>query len=75
MLEQTLLRLPEGHGAQHLLRLLGERDRGDDARELGNVTRLSFSNLKRGVGVDDDKFVFRVPPGVDVVEAPRDPEP
>jgi outer membrane lipoprotein carrier protein len=42
---------------------------------LGNITRLTFSNLKRGVGVDDEQFVFRVPPGVDVVEAPRNAEP
>lgn len=37
---------------------------------LGNVTRLSFSNLKRGIGLEDGRFVFRVPPGADVVESP-----
>ncbi len=42
---------------------------------LGNVTRLAFQNLKRGVGVDDRQFVFEVPSGVDVVEAPHHPGP
>ena len=37
---------------------------------LGNVTRLAFSNLKRGVGLADSEFTFEPPPGVDVVEAP-----
>lgn len=37
---------------------------------LGNVTRLTFSNLKRGVGVADSKFALQTPPGTDVVEAP-----
>ena len=40
---------------------------------LGNVTKLAFSNLKRGVGVPDSTFVFQVPDGVDVVEPPSDP--
>ena len=39
---------------------------------LGNVTRLEFSNLKRGVGLADSMFVFDVPDGVDVVEPPAD---
>ncbi len=38
---------------------------------LGNVTRLAFSNLKRGVGLTDSQFTFEPPPGVDVVEAPN----
>lgn len=38
---------------------------------LGNVTRLAFSGLKRGVGLDDSHFTFEPPPGVDVVEAPE----
>lgn len=37
---------------------------------LGNVTRLSFSNLKRDVGLVDAQFTFDVPPGTDVVEPP-----
>jgi outer membrane lipoprotein carrier protein len=38
---------------------------------LGNVTRLSFSNLKRDVGLDDSPFTFTIPPGTDVVEPPQ----
>ena len=38
---------------------------------LGNVTRLSFSNLRRDVGLDDSPFTFTVPPGTDVVEPPQ----
>ncbi|MGH7823265.1 MAG: LolA family protein, partial [Candidatus Binatia bacterium] len=37
---------------------------------LGNVTRLRFSNLERAVGLQDARFRFEVPPGVDVVESP-----
>ena len=37
---------------------------------VGNVTNLRFSNLRRNVGIGDDEFVFAVPPGIDVVEAP-----
>jgi outer membrane lipoprotein carrier protein len=40
---------------------------------LGNVTRLEFSNIRRGVGLGDAEFVFRVPDGADVVEAPPSP--
>lgn len=38
--------------------------------QLGNLTKLRFANFKRGVGLDDKLFVFTVPEGVDVVEAP-----
>ena len=38
--------------------------------QLGNLTKLQFANFKRGVGLDDKLFVFKVPDGVDVVEAP-----
>ena len=38
---------------------------------LGNVTRLSFSNLRRDVGLDDSPFTFTIPPGTDVVEPPQ----
>lgn len=37
---------------------------------MGNVTRLQFSNLERDTGVDDALFVFNVPQGAEVVEAP-----
>ena len=36
----------------------------------GNVSRLTFEHLRRNVGLDDSRFVFEVPPGVDVVTAP-----
>lgn len=37
---------------------------------LGNVSRLQFRNIKRNVGLTDDRFVFDVPAGVDVISAP-----
>ncbi|MDX2167581.1 MAG: outer membrane lipoprotein chaperone LolA [Deltaproteobacteria bacterium] len=37
---------------------------------LGNRTRLYFTDLKRNVGLADERFQFEVPAGVDVVEAP-----
>jgi outer membrane lipoprotein carrier protein len=37
---------------------------------LGNETRLTFTNLRHGVGLPDSTFAFEVPDGVDVVEAP-----
>ena len=37
---------------------------------LGNVSRLRFDHLQRNVNVADEKFVFEVPPGVDVISAP-----
>ena len=37
---------------------------------LGNVTRLAFFNMKRGIGLEDSRFTFETPPGTDVVEAP-----
>jgi outer membrane lipoprotein carrier protein len=37
---------------------------------LGNVTRLAFSNMQRGVGLEDARFTFEAPAGTDVVEAP-----
>ena len=43
---------------------------------LGNVTRLELRNLVRDEGVPDARFVFDVPEGADVVEAPgRPPSP
>ncbi len=40
---------------------------------LGNVTRLTFANLKHGVGLADSRFTFETPRGTDVVEAPGNP--
>jgi outer membrane lipoprotein carrier protein len=37
---------------------------------LGNVSRLQFDDIKRNQGLSDDRFVFQVPPGVDVITAP-----
>jgi chaperone LolA len=34
----------------------------------GNLTTVAFSNLRKGVGVNDCLFALRVPDGVDVVE-------
>ncbi len=38
--------------------------------QLGNVTHLQFHHLERNVKLDDGLFHFKVPDGVDVVEAP-----
>ena len=37
---------------------------------IGNITKLQFSDMKRDTGIDDALFVFNVPPGAEVVEAP-----
>lgn len=37
---------------------------------LGNVSRLRFDQIQRNTRVSDDRFVFQVPPGVDVITAP-----
>src|SRR5919198_1738293 len=47
VLEKSLLGLPEGDRAQHLLGLLGERDRGDHAGQLGRG-ELGDRGLHRG---------------------------
>lgn len=57
------------------LRLYVARDnydiRGAEVHDpQGNVSRLTFEHLRRNVGLDDARFVFDVPPGVDVVTAP-----
>jgi outer membrane lipoprotein carrier protein len=36
---------------------------------LGQTTRLVFSNVKRNVAIDKNKFVFSAPQGVDVFQA------
>lgn len=40
---------------------------------LGNVTRLTFTNLKRSVGLETSRFQFTPPAGTDVVAAPGSP--
>ena len=57
------------------LRLTVARDSGDIRAAaimdpLGNVTRLEFSHMQRNVHLGADRFVFEVPPGVDVITAP-----
>jgi len=37
---------------------------------LGNVSRLRFEHIRRNTGLDDARFTFEVPKGVDVVAAP-----
>jgi len=37
---------------------------------LGNISRLRFDHIRRNSGVPDDQFVFQVPSGVDVINAP-----
>lgn len=41
---------------------------------IGNITRLQFSDMKRDTGVDDALFVFNVPQGAEVIEAPTQVE-
>jgi len=57
------------------LRLYVTRDtydiRGAEVHDpQGNVSRLTFTQMRRNVGLDDARFVFEIPPGVDVVTAP-----
>lgn len=37
---------------------------------LGNISRLRFDRIRPNTGLDEDRFVFRVPAGVDVLSAP-----
>ena len=41
--------------------------------QLGNVTYLSFTEMKTGVALDDNMFTFTPPAGVDIVKAPPAP--
>ena len=57
------------------LRLTVARDnfeiRGAEIHDpLGNVSRLRFEHIRPNTGLDEDRFVFQVPPGVDVLAAP-----
>lgn len=37
---------------------------------VGNTTRLQFTDIHRNQDLPDDTFVFRIPPGVDVITSP-----
>ena len=39
--------------------------------QLGNVTKLEFSEIQTNIPLEDSLFSFRVPDGVDVVAAPE----
>jgi outer membrane lipoprotein carrier protein len=57
------------------LRLSVERDSYDIQRAeiqdpFGNVSRVRFEHIQRNRGLSDERFVFEVPPGVDVISAP-----
>jgi len=70
----TLVPRNEGSSVGRL-RLLVDREsfdmRGAEVHDpQGNVSRVTFTNVRRNVGVDDKQFVFEVPPGVDVINAP-----
>jgi len=41
--------------------------------QLGNVTTLAFSDIRTNISLDQTLFTFRVPDGVDVVDAPGSP--
>jgi outer membrane lipoprotein carrier protein len=40
---------------------------------LGDVTDLTFADIKNGVALDDKLFAFIVPAGADIVKAPQQP--
>jgi outer membrane lipoprotein carrier protein len=71
-----LMLVPRHDGAAvGRLRLTVARDsgeiRGAEIHDpLGNVSRLRFEHIQRNLDLPDDRFVFQVPPGVDVVSAP-----
>ncbi|MFI5394835.1 MAG: outer membrane lipoprotein carrier protein LolA [Candidatus Binatia bacterium] len=57
------------------LRLTVARDsgeiRGAEVHDpLGNVSRLQFDDIRRNQDLSDDRFVFQLPQGVDVITAP-----
>lgn len=41
--------------------------------QLGNVTRIYFSEVRDNVDLPESMFVFKTPPGADVVTAPASP--
>ena len=41
--------------------------------QLGDITTLTFSDLKTSVALDDKLFAFTPPPGADIVKAPQQP--
>jgi outer membrane lipoprotein carrier protein len=57
------------------LRLFVTRDSYDIVRAeihdpFGNVSRMHLERVQRNRGLSDDRFIFQVPPGVDVITAP-----
>jgi outer membrane lipoprotein-sorting protein len=41
--------------------------------QLGDVTRIDFSDIHDNVELPDSIFAFKTPPGADVVTAPASP--
>jgi outer membrane lipoprotein carrier protein len=41
--------------------------------QLGDVTKISFSDIHDNVGLQESTFAFKTPPGADVVTAPATP--
>jgi outer membrane lipoprotein carrier protein len=41
--------------------------------QLGNVTRIYFSEVRDNVELPDSMFAFKTPPGADIVTAPASP--
>lgn len=41
--------------------------------QLGDVTSFWFTDLRRNIALDDSLFVFKVPAGADIVQAPPSP--
>jgi len=51
-------------------RATGEIRGAEVTDPLGNISRLQFTNIRRNQNLPDDRFVFHVPPGVDVITSP-----
>jgi len=71
-----LLLLPRRDGAAiGKLRLTVARDNGEIRGAevydpLGNISRLQFDDIRRNQNLPDDRFVFQIPAGVDVITSP-----
>jgi outer membrane lipoprotein carrier protein len=57
------------------LRLTVARDNGEIrgaevTDPLGNISRLQFEDIRRNQDPPDERFVFQIPPGVDVITSP-----
>ena len=75
--KRLYLMLVPRHDAEQLgtLRLAVARDsydiEGAEIRDpLGNASRVRFEHIQRNGDIADDRFVFQVPPGVDVISSP-----